>query len=192
MKKLLGPSQNLYPMPCPIVVGGTLDRADALAVAWINIVSSTPPTIAMGLRNTRHTLELIRESGSFTVNVPDTSLVAETDYCGITNGRSVDKFATSGLLLAASSVVAAPMIEQCPYNLECRVTGEVEVGEYVLVLGEVVESHAEERVLDESGVKCDVAKLDPLVYVAGSREYRSIGDKIADAFSVGRELHPRD
>ena len=77
MKKRLGPVERLFPMPCVLVVGGTMDEADTLAVAWINIVSSTPPTIAMGLRKTRRTLELIRATGgTFTVNVPDTKLAA--------------------------------------------------------------------------------------------------------------------
>ena len=49
MKQLLGPVDRLYPMPCVLVVGGTMQQADTLAVAWINIVSSTPATIAMGL-----------------------------------------------------------------------------------------------------------------------------------------------
>ena len=60
MKKRLGPIDRLYPMPCVLVVGGTLDAADTLAVAWLNIVASTPPTVAMGLRNSRNTLDLIR------------------------------------------------------------------------------------------------------------------------------------
>ena len=147
MKKRLGPLERLYPMPCVLVVGGSMDVADTLAVAWINVISSTPPTVAMGLRKTRRTLELIREHGDFTINVPDTSLVAAVDYCGISNGRLTDKFADAGLTLSEASVVTAPLIDECPYNLECRVTGESEVGEYVVVLGEIVETHAEERVL---------------------------------------------
>ena len=97
MKKLLGPVERLYPMPCVLVVGGTAEGADTLAVAWLNVVSSTPPTIAMGLRESRHTLELIRATGEFTVNVPDTSLAAAVDYCGTTQGRLTNKFADAGL-----------------------------------------------------------------------------------------------
>lgn len=188
MKKRLGAMERLYPMPCPLIVGGTMDEADALAVAWINIVSSTPPTVAMGLRKTRRTLELIRETGTFTVNLPSTSLAAETDFCGITTGRKTDKFAATGLTLSPAAVVVTPIIEQCAYNLECEVTGEVEVGEYVVVLGQIVESHADESVLDAAGEKVDVAKLDPLIYIAGSREYRALGAKVADAFSVGKNI----
>ncbi|MBI5231620.1 MAG: flavin reductase family protein [Coriobacteriales bacterium] len=187
MKIRLGPTQNLYPMPCPIVVGGTMDQPRALTVAWINVVSSTPPTVAMGVRRTRHTLEAIRERGTFTVNVPPASLAAETDYFGIASGRTADKFAVTGLSLVPSAVIETPIIEQCPFNLECRVTGETEVGEYVVVLGEVLESHADESVLDGGGA-VDIEALDPLVYIAGARQYRRLGDKVADAFKIGRSF----
>ena len=194
MKNLLGPLERLYPMPCVLVVGGTMEQADTLAVAWINVISSTPPTIAMGLRDSRRTLELIRATGDFTVNVPDTSLVAAVDYCGITSGRGTDKFAETGLTLEPSSLVSAPLIAQCPYNLECRVSGEVAtVGSYVVVLGEIVETHAEERILRAGTDIVEMEALDPLCYIAGTREYRAVGSKVADAYSIGKTIadsHP--
>lgn len=189
VKKRLGPVERLFPMPCPLVVGGTLGNADMLAVAWINIVASTPPTIAMGLRESRRTLELIRETGTLTVNIPTAEQAAIVDFCGITTGRKTDKFAETGLTAIPSAVVETPIIAECPYNIECRVTEEVTVGSYVIVLGEIVEAHADEAILSApDGDLIDVAALDPLVYIAGSREYRRLGEKVADAFQVGREL----
>ena len=192
MKKRLGPSERLYPMPCPLVVGGTVEEADLLAVAWINVVASTPPSIAMGLRRTRRTLELIQMTGEFTVNVPSTSMAAVVDYCGLVSGRAHDKPAETGLTLAPAAVVSTPIVEECLYNLECRVTHEHAIGDYVLVVGEIVESHAEESILDESGEKVDVTALDPLVYIPGSREYRGLTPKLADAFSIGKSLTTQD
>ena len=190
MKKRLGPSERLYPMPCPIVVGGAMDCADGLAVAWINVVASTPPSVVMGLRRTRRTLELIRETGEFTVNLMPTSKAAEVDYFGLVSGRTCDKFADAGLSLEPGSVVAAPLIAESPYNLECRVTSETPLGEYVVILGEIVETHAEESILDATGEVVDVGALDPLVYIAGSREYRGLGPKLADAYTIGRKFAP--
>lgn len=187
MKKMLGPVERLFPMPCPLVVGGTMEHADALAVAWINVVSSTPPTVAMGLRESRATLALIRTSGSFTVNIPTSSMAKLVDFCGLTSGRIVDKFAVTGLTLAPSRIVEAPLIEQCPFNLECRVTSETVVGSYLVVFGEIVEAHADEDVLRADN-QIDIEALDPLVYIAGAREYRRLGEKVADAFDVGKKL----
>jgi flavin reductase (DIM6/NTAB) family NADH-FMN oxidoreductase RutF len=188
MKKRLGPSERLYPMPCPLVLGGTMDDAHALAVAWVAIGGSTPPTVMMALRRTRHTLEFIRATGEFTVNTPQAGQAAVVDYFGTTSGRAHDKFAECGWTLEPASVVSAPLIAECPYNLECRVTSEVEAGEYVIVIGEILEAHAEESVLDDAGVNVDVARLDPLIYIPGTREYRRIGEKVADAYSVGKTM----
>lgn len=186
-KRRIGAVERLFPMPCPIVVSGTMEHADGLAVAWINVIASTPPTIAMGLRCSRYTLELIRETGSFTVNIPSSDLAPEVDYFGLASGRMVDKFAVSGLTLSPGAVVEAPIVDQCPYNIECRVTEESLLGNYVVVLGEIVEAHADESVLREPGSDLvDVDALDPLCYLAGVREYRRLGEKVADAFSVGK------
>ncbi len=192
MKKRLGPSDRLYPMPCPLVVGGSGEQVDTLAVAWIGIAAGSPPSVAMALRDTRHTLALIRDGREFTVNIPATRLAAEVDFCGITSGKATDKFAATGLTLVPAAVVSTPIIAECPYNMECRVTHEVDIGHYTLVVGEVVETHADEHVLDATGEKVDVGLLDPLVYIAGSREYRALGPVVADAFSIGRSIAAPD
>lgn len=188
MKKLLGPTDRIYPMPCPLVVGGNAHNADAMAVAWIGIASGKPPSISMALRKTRRTLELIRETGEFTVNLPTTAQAAVVDFFGTTSGRDTDKFARTGWTLEAPDVVTTPIIAECPYNLECRVSHDIDLGDYALIVGEIVQSHAEEAILDESGTRVDVAALDPLVYIAGSREYRGVGPKVADAYSIGRSI----
>lgn len=188
MKKRLGPSDRLYPMPVPLICGGSMDEADACAVAWIGICATAPPRLAIALRESRRTLELIRGSGTLTVNTARASDAAVVDFFGTTSGRDRDKFAESGWTLEPSLLVEAPRIAECPYQMECRVVQEVELGSHVLLIAEVVESHAEEAVLDETGGKVDVTALDPLVYIAGSREYRQLGDKVADAYSVGAKV----
>lgn len=191
MKKRLGPSDKLYPMPAVLVCGGTMDDADACAVAWTGICATNPPRIAIALRGSRHTLERIRSNGTLTVNTVRAEDAAVLDYFGITPGATTDKFAASGWTLEPSAVVEAPRIAQCPYQMECKVLQEVELGSHVLLIAEVVESHAEETVLDETGEKCDVGKLDPLVYIAGSREYWNLGEKVADAYTIGKTVGER-
>lgn len=189
MKRRLGPVERMFPMPCPLVVGGTMEEADTLAVAWINVVASTPATIAMGLRESRHTLELMRRNGTFTVNIPRAEQAAVVDFCGLNSGAKTDKFAATGLTLSPGAVVETPIIAECPYNIECRITDEVEVGSYRVMFGEIVEVHADEDILvSPDGDLVDMDALDPLVYIAGAREYRRLGGKVADAFSVGRTL----
>lgn len=188
MKKRLGPSDRLYPMPVPLVCGGTIERADACAVAWIGVCATNPPRVALALRESRYTLELIRESGTLTINTPRSADAAVVDYFGITAGRTTDKFAVTGWTLEPSDAVEAPRIAECPYQMECRVTHEIPLGSHVLLVAEVVESHADESVLDAEGLMVDVAALDPLIYIAGSREYRRLGEKITDAYTAGKHV----
>lgn len=190
MKKQLPPSERLYPMPCVLVAAGTPADAAVMAVAWINVVSSTPPTVAMGIRRSRATLECIRERREFTVNIATTSMATEVDFCGIISGRTLDKAALAGFTFSRGNATRAPILDQCPYSLECRVTNELEVGDYVVVFGEIIATHADEAVLTADGKMVDVDKLDPLVYIAGQREYRKLGEKVSDAFSVGKQLLP--
>ena len=187
MKRRLGPTERLYPMPTPLVVAGTGDRLGVMTVAWIAIAGSTPSSVVMAVRSTRHTLALIRESGEFTVNIASVSLAEAVDYCGIVSGRNTDKFEDTGLTPVPGAVVATPVIEECPLNLECRVLREVPNGDYVLVIAEIVETQADEEILDDQD-RVDVDALDPIVYIPGTREYRGLTPKIADAFKIGRAV----
>jgi len=192
MKKRLGPTDRIYPMPTPLVVAGTLDDPRCLAVAWIGIASATPPSVAMAIRDSRHTLEAMLENGEFTVNIPSTAHAAQVDFCGLVSGRDHNKLAEAGLSVEPSAIVSAPIITEFAYALECRVSQVIEIGSYRLVVGEVLESHADESVLNDDGTAVDIEALDPLVYIAGAREYRGLGDKVADAFKIGRELEMND
>jgi flavin reductase (DIM6/NTAB) family NADH-FMN oxidoreductase RutF len=83
--------------------------------------------------------------------------------------------------------VSAPLVSECPFNVECRVVEIHPMGEYRFVMGEIVETHADESILTEGG-KVDVGLLDPLAYIPGTQEYRGLGPKVADAYTVGVPL----
>lgn len=188
MKKRLSAKPLLFPMPTPLVAAAHEGETGLLTVAWIGMVSGTPPTIGIAVRATRNTLRLIEASGEFTVNVPRVGMEAAVDFCGIVSGRGADKFAAAGLTPAPAAIVSAPLVAECPFNIECRVVEIHPMGEYRLVMGEIVETHADEDILTADGSTVDVGLLDPLVYIPGMREYRGLGPKVADAYSVGVPL----
>jgi flavin reductase (DIM6/NTAB) family NADH-FMN oxidoreductase RutF len=183
MKQRLSVQPLLFPMPAALIAAAHGGERGLMTVAWIGMASGTPPTIGMALRNTRNTFRLIEASGEFTVNVPRVGMEAAVDFCGIVSGRSADKFEAARLTPADASIVSAPLVAECPFNIECRVVGVHEMGEYRLVLGEIVETHAEEDVLTSAG-KVDIGLLDPLLYVPGTQEYRGVGPKVADAYTA--------
>jgi flavin reductase (DIM6/NTAB) family NADH-FMN oxidoreductase RutF len=189
MKKQLGPSDALFPVPASLVVSGVKDNANIIAIAWIGIASSTPPTIAISVKNSRHSLGLIRSTREFSVNIPLSSSFIEVDYCGTTTGRIRNKFVDTGFTPIKSLMIKPPIIKECPYNMECKVTHDIMIGDYALILGEIVETHIDEDKADTSNrAGIDMSKMAPLVYCARVREYREMGALLGHAFKAGKAL----
>ncbi len=189
MKKQLGPSDAIFPVPAALIVCGTNEDANIITLAWVGIASSTPPTIGISVRQSRYSLDLIRNTGEFSVNFPGASIFKEVDYCGITTGRRRNKFKDTGFTPMASRKIKSPIIKECPYNIECRVSQEIIIGDYAHILGEILESHVDEDKVDTSKrAGFDVLKINPLVYFAEAREYWSVGEKLGYGFNAGKEI----
>jgi len=114
---------------------------------------------------------------------------APVDFCGIVSGRDADKFAAAGLTAVPGSVVDAPLVAECPFNVECRVVGIQEMGEYRLVMGEIVETHADEGILTPDGKMVDVGLLDP---VEPQRATRVVDQRRQAPGAVDERREPRD
>jgi len=187
-KRQLGPCVTFFPQPTTLIsTRGADGRANVMTASWVSIVSKTPPTVAVALNQGRLTYAQIRASGSFVVNQVPADLAVAADYCGLRSGRDHDKLQRCGLTTEPATRVDAPLVAECPLNLECRYLREVELGDYRLVLGEIVEVHAVEAAFDrrESG---EVAPFAPLVYLGGIREYWSLGERQAEAYRDGLRL----
>ncbi|BCR05328.1 flavin reductase [Desulfuromonas versatilis] len=187
-KRQLGPCVTFFPQPTTLVssVDGA-GKANLMTASWASIVSKTPPTMAVALNQGRLTYRNIQETGCFVVNMVPASLAVEADYCGLKSGRDEDKIAAAGLNCVPASKVAAPLVAESPLNVECRVSGEVELGEYRLILGEILEIHAAEQAFDAEG-RGAAKSFDPLVYLGGIRQYWSLGEKAAEAYRDGVRL----
>ena len=184
-KKKLGPTTLAYPMPA-FLVGVDVDgKANFMTAAWGGIAASDPPMVSVGIRPARYTMVGIRENGTFSVNVPSEEQAVEVDYCGIVSGRDDDKAARCGFSVFYGDTQEAPLIEECPVNLECRLHEEVALGTHILVIGEILQVHVSESILDEQG-NPDPLKARPLVF--GGRYYYGLSDIVARAFADGRKL----
>lgn len=186
-KKTLGPGITFFPQPATWLV--TVDSAgtiDLMTASWVSVVSKTPPTLAISLHHARQSYSNIQQSGTFTVNIIPTSQVVAGDYCGLVSGREVDKLAATDLTPVAGRHIAPPLLAESPLNLECRVTSEVAIGDYRLLLAEILEIHIDAAACRDNGY--DAAAIDPLIYLGGIREYWSLGEKIGTAYSIGKGL----
>jgi len=174
-KRELKPGAMLYPLPVVMVSCAHEGRRNIITVAYTGTVAGSPPTVVIGVRKDRHSYDIIRQSGEFVINIPDQSLLQATDHCGTTSGRGGDKFQGAGLTPVPASKVGAPLIAECPCNLECRVSRVVECGSHDVFFGEIVAVHAAEDVLDENG-RIDMLKAKAVVY--GHRRYHAIGERL--------------
>jgi len=189
MKKIaLGPQTLIYPMPAFLIGATVSEKPNFMTAAWSGIAASTPPMITLALQHHRYTLKGIRENGVFSVNVPSAALVRETDYCGLISGTTkADKVKDCNFTIFYGKVRNAPLIEQCPVNLECKVVHILTLGSHTLVIGQIEEVHVSEDCMTDG--EPDPAKIDPLMYVTGANKaYFRIGEKIGPAFKIGMEL----
>ncbi|MGD9080036.1 MAG: flavin reductase family protein, partial [Desulfobacterales bacterium] len=189
MKKQLGPSDAIFPVPAALIVSGTNEEANIITIAWIGIASSTPPTIGISVKNSRYSLGLIQKTNEFSVNIPPASLFKAVDYCGMVTGRKRNKFEDTGLTPLESSIIKPPLIKECPYNIECRVSHDVMIGDWALILAEIVETHIDKDKADASKrMGIDISKINPLVYCARVREYWTTGNMLGFGLQAGKEI----
>jgi flavin reductase (DIM6/NTAB) family NADH-FMN oxidoreductase RutF len=185
-KVKLGPQTLIYPKPA-FLVGADVDRKpNFLTVAWGGIACGSPPMVSVAIRKNRYTLMGIKQNMAFSLNVPSRDYVVETDYCGITSGSKTDKVADCGFQVFYGDLAGAPMIEECPVNLECKVDRILDLGSHYLVIGEIMEAHVSGDCLTDG--KPDVRKIQPIAYITGQPgNYYCMGENVGEAFSIGKK-----
>ena len=190
MKKILAAPQPLICTPPTVLVGTMVDcKPNFMAVAWCGVACSNPPMVSVAIRLARYTLKGI-QNREFSVNIPSADIVKETDYCGMVSGAEVDKVAACKFDVFYGQLTNAPLIEQCPVNLACKVAHILNLGTHQLIIGQVIETHVTESCLTDG--KPDLNKIQPFVYGMGSTtEYYTLGKSLGKCFSVGREIGTR-
>lgn len=182
-RKNFGPNHALVTTPQPCVMIATWDKdhnPDVMMAAWAGQYDYTKIVVSMSKHKTTENLEL---TGAFTVSFADIRTVAESDYFGLVSGFKVpDKVARAGFTVTPSPNVDAPIINEYPLTLECKV---VSWGDGILI-GEVVNQSADESILTDG--KVDLAKLQPIVFDAAGMCYRALGDVVGGAWNAGKKF----
>jgi flavin reductase (DIM6/NTAB) family NADH-FMN oxidoreductase RutF len=178
------PMLSLHPT---VLIGAEVEgKPDFAAVAWITVAAGTPPSIAIALNEARHSLKGIEAHKAFTVNIPGTSLVKETDYCGLISGARTDKVKDCQFRVFYGEV-RAPFIEQCPVNIGCSVEQMIKMGSHYLVAGPIKEIMVSDDCMTDG--RPDPEKIDPFIFVGYPKgSYYRIGELLAPAFKIGREI----
>lgn len=176
-----GTKPIMYPMPVLIV--GTYDEngvPDAMNAAWGIITDMNEISISM---STHKTTENLAKTGAFTVSIATEDTVVPCDYVGVESAKKVpDKFAKAGFHATKSEFVNAPLIDELPMALECKVKSF----DNGILVGEIVNVNADESILTDGQI--DPAKLKPITYDPVNNTYIGLGKKVGNAFKDGLAL----
>ena len=180
-RKNFGPDHALVTTPQPCVMIATWDEnhvPDVMMAAWAGQYDYKQIVVSLSKHKTTENFE---KTGAFTVSFADIHTVAESDYFGLVSGNDVpDKVAKVGFTATPSPNVDAPIINEYPLTLECKVVSWADG----ILVGEVVNMSADERILTDG--KIDLAKLQPIVFDAASMSYRAIGEIVGQAWGAGK------
>ena len=185
MRKNFGAKPYTYPQPVLIIASYDENGTpDAMNAAWGGISDDTQ--ISMCLSAGHKTVKNILKRKAFTVSMADAAHVAACDYVGIVSANDVpDKLEKAGFHTTRSEFVDAPLIDELPMTLECRLVSYDE--ESCRMVGEIVNVSAEESVLDENG-KIDPQKLQPITFDPVNNAYLKLGEQVGNAFRDGLAL----
>lgn len=168
------PGNMLYPLP--VVMVSCCDENghnNIITVAWCGTVCTNPPMVSISIRPERYSYNIIENTREFVINLTTEDLVKATDYCGVKSGRDTDKFKDLGLTPMKGSQVKAPIIQESPVNIECRLQQIMKLGSHDLFIADVVAVNVSKNFLNENG-KFELNQAKPVVYSHG--DYYGIGN----------------
>ena len=179
-------STLLSPVPPTMVSCGDIDgESNIITIAWTGIINSQPPKTYISMRPTRHSYNIIKESGEFVINLTTLPLARAADYCGIYTGAKVDKFEKCKLTKERSTQLKCPMIEESPLSLECKVTDVIELGSHHMFLADIGAVNVSEDYVGKDGKLC-LDRADLCAYAHG--DYFALGKKLGKfGFSAAKK-----
>ena len=182
MKVTLGPKNCLYPILTTLVGANVNGKPNYITIAHVGIMDYG--SISLGMGKIHYTNAGIKENGCFSVNIPSVDMVKEADYCGIVSGKKTDKAQLFENFYG--KLKTAPMIKQCPINMECKLIQIVDFPKHDIFIGEIVETYIEEDCVKDGVV--DYGKVHPLYFSMDGPNYWKLGEPFAKAWHVGKEL----
>lgn len=181
------PGTMVYPIPAVMVsCGNKKEEYNIITVAWTGTICSDPAMCYISIRKNRHSYNIIKKNMEFVINLTTKDLAKATDWCGVKSGAKVDKFKEMNLTPAPSKIIAAPIIEESPLSIECKVTQIIELGSHDMFMAEVVNVQADERFLNKETGAFSLASSNPLCYSHG--HYFQLGELVGKfGFSVEKK-----
>ena len=186
-KVKLGTIPLVYPIPIVLAGANVQGRANFATLGDCGIMGLKPPLVYVSLHENHYTTRGIEENQTYSINIPSTSMLSVTDYCGLVSGAEVDKSAL--FEVTYGELETAPMIAECPVSLECRVVNAFGIEHRRIYVGEVVQVYIDEAYVTESEGRRLIAPmtaLSPIIYGLDNRYY-SVGEQIGIGYAEGKK-----
>ena len=184
-KTVWKPGTMLYPLPPVMVTCGTVEKPNVLTIAWTGIINSEPAMTYISVRPSRFSYDIIKETKEFVINLSTEKMLKAVDFCGVKSGKDTDKLKETGLTVLPAENIKAPIIEQSPLSLECRVTEIKPLGSHDMFLAEIIAVHVDEKLLDANG-RFELEKSGLIAFCHGA--YYALGKKLGTfGFSVEKK-----
>jgi flavin reductase (DIM6/NTAB) family NADH-FMN oxidoreductase RutF len=189
VKITLGNKSVIYPYPVTLVGADINEKPNFLAISFIGIVNANPGMIAFGLGRNHYTNLGIFDNKSFSVNIPSKDMIEIVDYIGIYSGKKIDKSKLFDIFYG--KLKNAPMIKECPINIECKLVDTLDYGgaDHVII-GEIIESYIDEKYLTDGNP--DVEKMKPFLLSMYENKYYEVGQTIGKAWNIGKHYEPNN
>ena len=181
--------KTLFCLPWTQTILGTLldGKANFMALDWLTRVNFNPPMLGVCVNRQHASHSAILNTGEYSVNTPTVDMIEITDYTGLVSGKRVDKSTLFDVFYG--ELKAAPMIQQCPVTIECKLVQAVTLPTNSFFIGEIVTIFSEERFLTDG--KPDVKKVNPFLLTMPDNRFWSIGNCVGKAWDVGTALRDR-
>lgn len=184
-KAQLGAVNALYPSLTTIVGTQVNGKPNWLTIAHVGIMNHAKThLLSIGVHKNHYSCQGILEHNTFSINIPSREMLIVTDYVGLVSGKRTDK--SELFETYYGELKTAPMIAECPISMELRLDQVVDVKTHNVFIGEVVQTYADERVLEEN--KIHYGKADPILFDFQRAKYWSIGEEIGNPWNAGKAM----
>lgn len=171
------PGTMIYPLPAVLVsCGSNEEEYNIITIAWTGTICTNPPMCYISVRPERHSYDIIKRNGEFVINLTTKEMAYATDWCGVRSGKKYNKFKEMKLTAGKCKVVNAPLIEESPLCIECKVKEIVELGSHNMFIAEVVNIRADEKYINKETGKLELINAEPIVYMHGA--YYNLGENL--------------
>lgn len=178
--------KNLFSFPWAQTILGThlKGKVNFMALDWLTRVNFKPAMLGICVNKMNASHEAIADTGEFSVNLPSSDMVEVTDYTGLVSGRSTDK--SDLFKVYYGEIKSAPLIENCPLSMECKVNQTVNLPTNSFFIAEIINIYIEEKYLTDG--EPDIKKINPFLLTMPDNRFWSIGECLGNAWNAGKKI----